>query len=329
MPRSFLARLVFLTTILAFIVVVLGAYVRLSDAGLGCPDWPGCYGQFYPNNLLEAHKAWKEMIHRYFAGTLGLLIIAIALFSTLQRKKDPSTPLFLPWFLVGLVLFQALLGMWTVTLELHPVVVMGHLLGGMATLALLWWLFLSRGAIHPIKRGRSLCGGAPGVMNHAPTKTLQIWIFIGLITLILQIALGGWVSANYAALACPDFPTCQTHWWPPLDLKGAFLTPLQVGLNYEGGIFGNEIRMTIHWIHRVGAFVTFLVLSTLSLALLRQKFFRFIGLTLLLLLILQITLGIANVLMIRPLIIAVAHNATAALLLLTVIRLKSHFASCD
>lgn len=292
-----------ITTILAFIVVVFGAYVRLSNAGLGCPDWPGCYGHWMvpeeheiDNNLgrpLETQKAWKEMIHRYLAGTLGLLILVLAI---IQRHR------FLSWFLVGLVIFQALLGMWTVTLKLHPLVVMAHLLGGLTTLGLLWWMYLT--FFNSPQPPLILRGGG-----------------LALLVLILQIILGGWTSANYAALACPDFPTCQGYGWPPLNLKEAFFVWHDFGHNYEGGILHNEARMTIHWMHRLGALITFLLLGHLGGKLISKTggVLKKNGIVILCLLVLQIGLGISNVLFHMPLSIAVAHNAVAVLLLLSLI----------
>ena len=212
-------RLTAVATVLAFCVVVLGAFVRLSDAGLGCPDWPGCYGkllvpqgeqavfaanQAFPDRPLEQGKAWKEMIHRYLASLLGLVIIAIAVTAWRARKFGFSTAL--PYCLVALVIFQGLLGMWTVTLLVTPPIVLLHLVGGFATLALLWWLWLSTRVVD----------GAP--LRHK----LGALAKVGLTVLILQILLGGWTSSNYAALSCPDFPTCQTQWWPPMNFAEGF-----------------------------------------------------------------------------------------------------------
>ena len=201
---------------LALVVVVLGAYVRLSHAGLGCPDWPGCYGHLlgvpestqeieqantaYPQRVVESDKAWKEVIHRYLAGALGLVIVFLA-FLAIKNRNAPRQPIRLPVFLVGLVIFQALLGMWTVTLLLKPVIVMLHLLGGLAISSLLWWLFLTTKPMTVDEQQSTI------------TSMRPIIVF-GLLLLVGQIILGGWTSANYAALACPDFPTCQGQWWP-------------------------------------------------------------------------------------------------------------------
>ena len=232
MFKSFFTKLSLFATILAIVVVVLGAYTRLTDAGLGCPDWPGCYGQLTPptDQSIDSQKAWTEMIHRYFAGTLGLVILVLAIVAIFKRKQPNvgarrAVPLQLPLVLLGLVIFQALLGMWTVTMLLNPLVVMAHLLGGMATLGLLWWLALrsqSNSLKFAIRNSQS-----------AINPNLKTWATLGLIILGIQIALGGWTSANYAALACPDFPQCQGQWWPSMDFSGAFTVSVTL-INFIG-----------------------------------------------------------------------------------------------
>ncbi len=314
-------RLALFATGFALVVVILGAYTRLSDAGLGCPDWPGCYGQLgvpgdtheiqaanaqYPQRPVEGHKAWKEMVHRYFAGTLGLLIVALLLVA-FKNRRYPRQPLLLPALLVGLVVFQALLGMWTVTLQLKPVVVMGHLLGGFATLSVLWWLAV---------RGDAY--------NAEPGSTLRPWAIAGMVLVIAQIALGGWTSSNYAALACPDFPQCQASWWPSMDFKEAFVLWRGLGINYEFGVLEHPARTAIHVVHRLGAVVIALYVGALALYLLFGRGpvqQRRMGFVLLGVLGLQVTLGISNVVFHLPLPVAVAHNAVAALLLLTLVTL--------
>ena len=323
MKKSAYHRLAMFACLLAFVVVVLGAYTRLSDAGLGCPDWPGCYGKllvpdaehqvtekhYLEQRPLEPEKGWKEMVHRYFAGALGLVILALAVWAWL-RRREPNQPVWLPTFLVGLVIFQALLGMWTVTLQLKPVVVMAHLLGGMATLSLLVLLALrtrggSRQATGRDLRWRGLAA-------------------VALLVLAGQIALGGWTSSNYAALACPDFPTCQGQWLPDTDFDEAFVLWRGLGVNYEYGVLDHPARTAIHLAHRIGAVVTLLVLGWLALRLMRSgggavaASGGLIGL----LLLLQVSLGIANVVLQLPLGVAVAHNAVAALLLLSLIQLN-------
>lgn len=322
------SRLALIATVLAFGVVVLGAFVRLSDAGLGCPDWPGCYGhldvpktveevaranELHPDRPVEAHKAWKEMIHRYFAGTLGLLVFSMAFIAWRNRRK-PQQPIKLPLFLSVLIIFQALLGMWTVTIKLNPTIVMMHLMGGMTTLSLLWWLSLRQITLFTRLRY--------GLASSDKLKKLAL---LGLVVVILQLMLGGWTSANYAALHCPDFPTCQGQWLPKTDFSEAFTLWHGAEQDFEGGIMSNDARVTVHFVHRTGALVTFLYLGALGLMLLLGKAgsgMRNMGIVLLAVLVLQVSLGIANVLLSLPLGVAVAHNGVGALLLLTVVTLN-------
>lgn len=320
-------RLALLALVVAFCVVILGAYVRLSHAGLGCPDWPGCYGMLdvpsdaaqiaranaaYPERPVEVDKAWKEMIHRYLAATLGLLIVCLGV-AAWRRRRDPGQTVALPLALVGLVIFQGLLGMWTVTLLLKPVVVMAHLLGGLATLALLWLLVLGQGA-------------KPAADSIMPeVRRLRPWALLGLLLVICQVALGGWTSANYAALACPDFPTCQTQWWPPMDFREAFTFWRGTGVSYEGGVLDNDARVTIHMMHRLGAMVVLAYLGWLTwrvLSTTADKALIGIGAAIIALLLTQIGLGIANVVLSLPLSVAVAHNGIAALLILALVALN-------
>jgi cytochrome c oxidase assembly protein subunit 15 len=314
-------RLAGFTCLLAFVVILMGAYVRLSHAGLGCPDWPGCYGRLvvptdpsevadsFADRQLHTGKAWKEMIHRYLAGTLGLAILALALLAWRQRNQ-PEQPRLLPALLLGLVIFQAALGMWTVTLLVKPAIVTAHLLGGFATLALLWLLVLQ---LRPAKPALS----AQAVK--APRTTL----WFALLVLILQISLGGWTSSNYAALGCSEFPTCYAdQWWPAMDFREAFVIWRGLGVNYEFGVLKNDARTAIHMTHRIGALITFLVLGLVALRLLGlhgSSILRRLGGLTLGLLLLQLGLGITNVLGHLPLPIAVAHNGVAALLLLTLV----------
>ncbi len=310
----------------ALVVVVLGAYVRLSDAGLGCPDWPGCYGhvvgvpttqaevedanEAFPGRPLEVSKAIKEMVHRYFAGGLGLLILMLAVIAV-RHRRHPSQPLMLPVVLLLLVIFQALLGMWTVTLQLKPLFVMAHLLGGFATLSLLWWLFLSNSSW---AQPRPSAGAA----------RYRSFILLGVVILICQIALGGWTSANYAALACPDFPTCQSQWWPEMDFSEAFVLWRGLGIDYEFGVLDNPARTAIHVAHRIGALVTVTYLLALGSTLLvkaRDVALHAVSAAVLALTTVQVLLGISNVVLALPLGVAAAHNATAALLLLTLLTL--------
>jgi cytochrome c oxidase assembly protein subunit 15 len=301
---------------LAFGVVMLGAYVRLSQAGLGCPDWPGCYGHMVvPEGVqhaakpLEPARAWKEMIHRYFAGSLATLILVLMVMAWMKRK-EPDQPLLLPTLLLALVIFQALLGMWTVTLLLFPPAVMGHLLGGMATFALLVLLVLQSGGF--------LRNGA------VVTPLMRKLAALGLAVLICQIALGGWVSSNYAAIACPDFPACQGSWWPPMDFQNAFSWH-GLGPDYQGGILDSAARVAIHMVHRLGAFCTFLVLGGAALLFLLKggnRELKGIGAVVLVLMLLQISLGIGLVEFGWPLPLADLHNGTAALLLASAVTLN-------
>jgi cytochrome c oxidase assembly protein subunit 15 len=314
--------LVWATTALAFVVVVAGAFVRLSDAGLGCPDWPGCYGQLTPalaqqqieravesqggdHGPVSLPKAWKEMGHRYLAGTLGLLVLAIAVIGSWFRARLEQSPL-LPLGLLALVVFQAALGMWTVTLLLKPVIVTLHLMGGMATVALLAWLALRQRAI---KKGSDPVFGAG----------LRFAAALGLVIVVAQIALGGWVAANYAALACIDFPLCHGKWMPEMDFAHAFQLVRELGRTADGGHLAYEAITAIHWTHRAGALVTLVYLGALALALLRTPAFARQGVALAVVLVVQIALGIANVLAGLPLAVAVMHNAAAALLLLVLV----------
>jgi heme a synthase len=312
-------RLIFTALCLTLVVVVVGAYVRLQDAGLGCPDWPGCYGQLlgvpsdvhevaraeqaFPDRPVETHKAWKEMFHRYIAGALGMLIFAIMIVAWRRRRALAQSP-FLATALVVLVAFQAALGMWTVTMLLKPVIVTLHLLGGMAVLGLLSWLAVRQMTFPPAPAG---------------ALRLRPWAAAGLMIVIMQIALGGWVSANYAALACQDFPACRGMWLPEMDFRHAFQVVRELGMTSAGTPLAIEALTAIHWMHRLGALITFLYLAGLAVALLRVPPLRMIGTVLAVLLIVQISLGIANVVLRLPLAIAVAHNGGAALLLVTLV----------
>lgn len=338
-------------------VIVLGAYVRLTHAGLGCPDWPGCYGhitwpnqsheieaanQAFPQRAVEVPKAWREMVHRFLAGALGLIVLALAI--SAARRHRPALlsviaaavlasaaiatytldfrtaallpaalsivlPLLAAWRLpgtlaertvvasLGVIIFQALLGKWTVTLQLKPAIVTMHLLGGMTTFALLLWAALhsERLAVRwPALRGLAL---------------------FSLVVLVIQIFLGGWTSTNYAALACPDFPQCQGSWWPRMDFAEAFVLWREIGVNYEGGILDAAARTAIHYTHRLWAVVVVLVLGALIWRLYRHAEGRPAAALLGGLLTLQIILGASNVWFDLPLPVATAHNGVAALLL--------------
>ncbi len=323
--QSFYRSLLTATLLLALVVIVLGAYTRLSDAGLGCPDWPGCYGHLTVPDVvtqpgfdrpLEHAKAWAEMVHRYVAGTLGLFILAIFLVTVFFRKQLRQGIL-LPFLLLCTVIFQALLGMWTVTLLLSPVIVTGHLLGGFTTLSLIWWLWLKQA---PVQRNN---------YDQPAGAGLKALAAIALLLVVGQIVLGGWTSTHYAAVACgTSFPECHGSLWPAADFAEGFSLHMTDGVDYEYGILGNPARTAIHMTHRAGALVVFLFVGALALWLLfsRRHKLGMVPIALLVLLGAQVTLGILNVVLALPLPIATAHNLFAALLLLAVIALnvKSH-----
>jgi heme a synthase len=312
--------LIFGAAAAAFFIVVLGAFVRLSDAGLGCPDWPGCYGRLtvperaqdvaraqvkFPGQPLQKKKAWIEMAHRYAASALGVLILVLAAMAWRGRVEPGRSP-WLPTLLVAVVVAQGLLGMWTVTLLLRPAVVTLHLLGGMATFALLIWLALRQSAP----------SASQGIM---PNFAMRRWAWLGLATLVLQIALGGWVSANYAALACPELPFCSSSGPQNMDFQTAYQLVRPLGATASGGVLSSEALVAIHWSHRVGALMAFLLLGSLSVRLLVARELRAYGGALFGALGLQIGLGLSIVHFALPLPLAVAHNAGAALLLATMV----------
>lgn len=358
---------------LVFVVIVLGAFVRLSDAGLGCPDWPTCYGkatwprhehdvaranEAFPERPVETHKAWREQVHRHFAATLGALVLVLALranwrvpvrrygiiaaaaaaaagtflyiagqhaVSVVASVVALGVPLALAVYssgrqgapawsrftavLLALILFQAMLGMWTVTWKLKPIVVMGHLLGGLSVLAMLVWAS---------ERSRL----APKVYPGA--SWLRPWVWLGLAVLTIQIALGGWTSANYAALSCGlDFPQCLGQWWPATDFREAFVLWRGIGVDYEGGLLDAPARTAIQLSHRIGALLAVAAVLVVVTALFRVRGMRGHALLLLGLLATQVGLGMANVWFGLPLPVATAHNAVAALLVATFVLILS------
>ena len=321
--------------LLAFTVVVLGAYVRLTAAGLGCPDWPGCYGHVTPLGAedsivsgaslagppLDVGKAWREMIHRYLAGALVLLIVLMAALSCTQRFSRLRRRY--AFTLLATIVTQAALGMLTVRWQLKPLIVTLHLVIGLSTLSLIWWLWL---ALRPEGRGVERSRGAErrdvpagGAERHA--RILATFAFV---TLAAQITLGGWTSSNYAAIACPDFPTCQQAWWPKTDYRSAFVLWHGLNIDYEGGVLANPARTAIHLTHRLGALAATLALTAAAVFTLRQR-----GLSgartrawgVLGALGLQLLIGIAMVLEGFPLWLATAHTAGAALLMLAALAL--------
>ncbi len=310
-----LIRLVRVSLFLTLVVIMLGAYTRLSDAGLGCPDWPGCYGHLsvphheddveranlkFPERAVEHEKAWLEMVHRYFAGTLGILIFAIAVVVSRSERINPVIPITLCLLVVG----QAMLGMWTVTLKLMPVIVMLHLLGGFALLALqaLFYCQLR----------------AQGSIYFSPTtSTVRLFSIVAFVVVLSQVLLGGWTSSNYAALMCTTLPICEGDWISYLSWKEAF-SFWQTGFeNYEFGVLEYPARMTIHVSHRIGAIITALVVMSYCLLLIKQDshYSRAAGMWIGLVLLCQIILGASNVLFQLPIYVAVAHTLGAAIML--------------
>lgn len=314
-------RLAAFATCFAIAVVVLGAFTRLVDAGLGCPDWPTCYGHIwapqsdaeisaanaaYPELPVDLEKTWPEMVHRYLASTLGLLIIALVVVS-IRHRKYPGQPVKLPLLLLALVILQGAFGAWTVTLRLWPQVVTAHLLGGFLSFSLLWLLTLRLGGSRPIQLF--------SLQQRALPRGLAA---LALSVVVVQIFLGGWVTSNYAALACPDFPLCQSQILPPTDFVAGFDLAHPIGPNYLGGHLDIPSRTAIHLAHRIGALVTLLVVAWLVLRLFKARFAALAS-GLALVLIAQISLGVSNVVFALPLTVAVLHNLFGAILLATLV----------
>ncbi|SHE89508.1 cytochrome c oxidase assembly protein subunit 15 [Modicisalibacter ilicicola DSM 19980] len=300
--------------LLAFGVVLLGAWTRLVDAGLGCPDWPGCYGKLIvpddatalahtPHAPLDAAKAWAEMIHRYVASGLGLLVIGLVVLAWRSRNV-PGYPHRTSWLLLGVILAQGAFGAFTVTLKLWPQVVTLHLLGGLCVTLLFLWLSLQ------LRR----------VGTDAPPRTRASWPgglwLLAIVLLVGQLALGGWTSSNYAGIACQGVPTCNGQWWPDTDWKEGFNLAQTIGPNYLYGKLHSEARTAIHLAHRLGALALGVVLLLVTW---RYWAWHALRPSLILLLGLygvQVGLGIANVLLWLPLGLALAHTAGAVLLVL-------------
>ncbi len=317
--------IVLLAIVLAGGVIMLGAWTRLADAGLGCPDWPGCYGHLdvrkaiehvtgvntdAPGALREAHKTVPEMVHRYFASTLGLLI-AILCALAWSNRKHPRQPKGLPTVLLVLVIFQGILGMWTVTMGLQPTIVMLHLLGGFTTFTLLCWL-------------AARLFNWPQFLNDFDVRNLRGLTQLAIAAVVLQIALGGWTTANYAAVVCTEFPICESGWTEHLDFAEAltFWGHEHDQPDYEFGVLENDARTTIHVMHRFGALLVLLVVGALVLKVLRRArchFYSKFALVIGMLLLLQIGLGISNVMFHIPLAVAVAHNFGGLLLLVSLV----------
>jgi cytochrome c oxidase assembly protein subunit 15 len=299
------SKLALFTFLLAFVVIILGAYTRLTDAGLSCPDWPHCYGfvtaphtatqiqdaaQRYPMMPINVKKAWTEMTHRYFAGTEGILILILSATFLLHRKAGDSKSTLIGLSLIALLCTQVMLGMLTVTEKLKPVIVLSHLLTGLSILSVLWWAFLdiylSNHAFFVKKSSRFVVG----------LFWLALFVIIG------QITLGGWVSTHYAGLACVDFPYCNGQVLPAMQWN-----------NLNGDL------ITIHMLHRIGAMITAIYLTFFGLFLLIKTAFRVLGIHILALLTLQVTLGILNIVWLRPVWLALIHQSVGILLLLTIV----------
>lgn len=300
-----LRRIVTLAIVLSILVVMLGAYTRLTQAGLGCPDWPGCYGRMIVSStdqgMIETTKAWTEMVHRYAAGILVLLIVFINGLLIYSRQSGERVQWQVPLALVGLVFFQAALGMWTVTLKLLPLVVMGHLLGGILIFSNLIYFRMQLSGLKRVKN-----------------NTWRILIGLGLVLVFCQIALGGWVSSNYAGLGCVGFPKCNGHWWPGLNFPEGFNFFMPIGANYQGGVLDSSARVTIQFVHRLGAFIVAMYIFILSAWIgCRVQFvpLRVAASLAVFLLLIQLMLGMLNVIYLLPLGVAVLHNGVAALLL--------------
>jgi cytochrome c oxidase assembly protein subunit 15 len=366
-PAKHFHRLAWVAALLAFGVVVFGAFVRLSNAGLSCPDWPTCYGRAsWPTQAhdiaqanasferaVEVTKTWREQFHRHLAATLGLLVLMLTLIAARKRRFGIASTLAaaglvaasivayiqqqypiaaalaiagelilfvnaLRWSNVDLsrlstvtlmvIVFQAVLGMWTVTWLLRPVVVMSHLLGGLTTFALLTFM------------AWRATPNAELVQGIAPKLRRLLWI--GLVLLVVQIALGGWTSSNYAALACGnDFPKCQGEWWPAHDFREGFVLLRAIGVDYEGGVLDGPARVAIQLAHRMMALLVFGHLLMVGIRMIRTPGLVFWGIALVVLLCAQVALGISNVIFSLPLWVATAHTAGAAALLFVIVGL--------
>lgn len=312
------------SVLLAFFATTFGAYVRLTHASLGCPDWPSCYGQLivpndtnnaqaaYPDKPFNRGKAWREMTHRYLLTLLSLCVLGIAFLAWQQRTS------LLRWWLglvaVGLTLLQILLDMWAVTSLLKPAVVTAHLLVGMATLTFLWWFALQQGGW--------LCSGNPVML-----KRFRLAAWIALFVVSIQIFLGSWVSTQYTALICSDFPTCLGVLVPEyMDFSEGFTLWQSAAVNYQGGVLSYEAQLAVHFTHRVGALFTLLIVAAVVLWMLLHyastTAVKNLSLTVLILLVIQFCLGVAAVWFSLPLSIAIAHNALATLLLLALVGLN-------
>lgn len=315
-------KLAWVTVFLVVDLIMFGGFTRLTDSGLGCPDWPGCYGHANPVSAGEPiraaeaamptgpvtmMKAWIEMAHRYFAMAVGVLIIALMVQAWMRWREDRSRS---PWFatlIFVMVCVQGAFGAWTVTLRLQPIIVTMHLLLGMTLLALLVWL-----AMRESVRRFAPMGGA-GLRGHA---------VLALLLLFAQIALGGWVSSNYAVMACPDFPACHGQWWPQADYQHGFTLWRKLGMTGGGELIPFSALVAIHWVHRIAAYVVLAVLGALAWRAWRVSGLEPQARLLAGLLLLQFLTGLSNIVLSWPLPLAVAHNGGAALLVLVLVMLN-------
>lgn len=336
---TMIKRLALFTTCLALVVVILGAYTRLKDAGLGCPDWPGCYGHWtvphaeehiekaqslYPDQPIEHAKAWAEMIHRYFASTLGFFILVMAIHAWRYSAITPRIHRILCYALLVLVILQGLLGKYTVTMGLHPGIVMLHLLGGFFTLTM---LSLLTTVMHFPGKQQNLSQAAVSAPARPLAPALPLMGGVCIMVLLAQIALGGWTSANYAARSCPGLPACMPQWTEILDFKTAFAIPAIDDSSYEHAPHLDVAsKITIQMTHRIGAVITMLVLGAFYLTLMfsasQASSTRQLAVGALALLCLQFCLGLLNIVLDLPLLVAVAHNAVAALSLISLVLLN-------
>ena len=338
-PAVMIRRLALFGVLLCLTVVVLGAWVRLTDAGLGCPDWPGCYGHvtpagaaqnpdriaaFDPGWDFDSGKAWREMIHRYAATTLGFVIVLITAIAIAYRNQGNGRerPASVGYCvaLLATVVFQGGLGALTVWWLVKPLVVVLHLIGGLTTLSLLFWLWMT------MRRRTGIVQPAAQATNVASLDGVRRAGIVALCALAVQIILGGWTSSNYAAVSCPDFPQCQAQWWPAnMDYADAFVLWRGLDINYTGGVLEHPARVAIHFTHRLGAIVASLALIWLAVAAIRRAptaLVRNGGYWVLAALGLQILIGILMVVKAFPLPLATGHNAGAAVLLLAALALN-------
>jgi heme a synthase len=327
-------RLTIAAVLLTAGVIMLGAWTRLADAGLGCPDWPGCYGHMdvrkainyvsarneaEPGTYRDAFKTIPEMVHRYFAGALGFLILIIAALAW-RNRNQPKQPVALPIALLVIVICQGILGKWTVTMGLQPTIVMLHLLGGFTTMTLLCWL-------------AAKLYGWPRFLNDCDVRSLRGWTTAAIIVVVMQIALGGWTTANYAAVVCTELPICEKGWQDHINFRDAFTfwghehdKP-----DYEFGVLENDARTTIHVMHRFGALAVLLVVGALVIRIFRNArchFHRNFAVVIGALLLWQIALGLGNVIFKVPLMMAVAHNFFAVVLLISLVLFARSIRTC-